>query len=74
MAETESAWTYDKPLSPGWYAVVKCWEPSEGYFPDANFWDGQSWQERQPILQRSPVSFDTQVAARAWADAHDLGM
>ena len=31
------------PNSPGWYAVLICWDMQEGVFPSAAYWDGREW-------------------------------
>ena len=40
-------WQYTgDPPSPGWYAVLVCYDPQEGVFPMGAEWDGSKWKQR----------------------------
>lgn len=62
------------PAESGWYAILVCWDPEEGYFPNADFFDGETWHEYSPrlITYRSPTPFMAKEPAHAWAYTHDL--
>lgn len=60
------------PTEPGWYAVTRCWEPAEGVFPGACFYDGAKWSEASGLFQRSPKTFASEEKAERWAYEHDL--
>ena len=64
-------WLEDDPTEIGWYAVVYCFDPHEGMFPTANYWDGTAWRHRGPIILRSPNTFPDMTTASDWARAHD---
>lgn len=34
------------PKAPGWYAVLICYDPQEGIFPSAAYWDGEKWNRK----------------------------
>jgi hypothetical protein len=37
-------WLYSTtPQSTGWYPVLRCWDPEEGWFPDGGYWTGTMW-------------------------------
>lgn len=59
------------PLGPGWYATCHCWDPAEGVFPGAHYWDGKQWDEDLPFDAFSSVAFATRVEAEEWAHDHD---
>lgn len=64
-------WTWeDKPPVPGWYAVLYCWEPQEGVFTDAAYWNGQVWSQSLPIGGYAGP-FADEAEARAWAAARE---
>jgi hypothetical protein len=40
-------WEFTKePAEPGWYAILICYDPREGIFPDAGYWDGTKWDRK----------------------------
>ncbi len=64
------------PAVDGWFAVIRCWEPEEGMFPDA------VWASKGKVAEAHDGGltldgsghagpFPTEAAARAWAEAHD---
>jgi hypothetical protein len=59
------------PSLAGWYAVLLCWGPNEGYFPEAKYWDG-SWQDDDGSLTCFwPDRFETEKDAKEYADTND---
>jgi hypothetical protein len=71
MSTTPTGWTDgNKPAEPGWYAVVQCWDPEEGLFPDAALWLGDKWAEKTAVVSHAGPFADRQ-AAEDWADEHD---
>ena len=39
-------WDYDNdPTEDGWYAVLVCYDPQEGIFPMAAYWNGR-WEKK----------------------------
>ena len=60
-----------KTLPPGWYSILYCWEPGEGTFPGAAYWNGSKWSDRLPIVEVSSGAFCDEAAARKWADEND---
>jgi hypothetical protein len=78
MSGVEMIWGH--PEEPGWYATVHCWEPHEGAFGGAHYWDGSRWLEDKdgrhtdlPIGHYIPQRFSSLSEAEAFADANDLG-
>lgn len=61
-------WVYDKkPTTPGWYAVLICWDVQEGLIPSTAFWRDGSWVREHPYVAHAGP-FDTSDAAykHAW--------
>lgn len=55
----------------GWYAVTKCWDPEEGFFPASEYWEpGTEWEGS--IFLRSPHTFSNGTSAADWAYDHDI--
>ncbi|NBT33331.1 MAG: hypothetical protein EBT13_15935 [Rhodobacteraceae bacterium] len=45
-------------LSSGWYPVLECCDPQEGFFPGALFYDGTSWRDKtMPVAFVWPLCF-----------------
>ena len=45
-----SEWQYTgNPKDPGWYAVLVCYDESEGVLPSSGYWNGEKWS-RKSIL------------------------
>lgn len=69
------SWSFDdkfKPTAVGWYAALKCWDPEEGLFPDALYWDGAKWlNQTRASYSFMPEVFPTAEEAKAWAYKHD---
>ncbi len=65
-------WNRDDPKPPmsGWYATLHCWDPLEGFFPGAAWWDGEKWSNSLPICEWAGP-FDTEDAADKWAEDND---
>lgn len=41
-------WNYEgQPTEAGWHAVLICYDEQEGIFPDARFWNGETWCSRE---------------------------
>jgi hypothetical protein len=68
MSWTEISPQDHPPLS-GWYAVLRCWEPEEGVFPDAVHWPSDDWDVW--IVRRSPKPFASHGDALDWAYEND---
>jgi hypothetical protein len=65
-------WISDHPpTETGWYATTHCWDPYEGIFPGAHFWNAEWISEGHPIGQRSPMAFTSKAEALEWAYQHD---
>lgn len=46
--------------------------PPEAIIPSAHYWDGKQWQpETSAGIQYWPIVFESEQAARDYADAHD---
>lgn len=76
-AAPTSGWVEGKPSEPGWYATVHGWEPQEGAFPGAHYWDGTAWTEpatKVVILMWMAPAFPSQEEAHRWAYDHDPDM
>ena len=58
-------------LAPGWYALIYCWDPSEGAQVGCAYWDGANWSDRYPIDKVSSQTFVTDDDAWKWAIDHD---
>ena len=57
------------PTAPGWYAVLVCYDPSEGAFPSGAYWDGKKWRIGSIVGCAGP--FANEKSAEEWAYAHD---
>jgi len=72
-----SDWCWDPmPAVDGWFAVIRCWEPEEGMFPDAAWADNGKVAYPHDGGMTTDGSghagpFPTEAAAREWAEAHD---
>lgn len=63
---------YDtKPSSEGWYAVLSCFDPNEGFFPVGDFWDGEKFVSGLPVSNWVDVVFNTEQEAERFAHKHD---
>ena len=60
---------FNKPGEQGWYAVLICYDPQEGVFPSAGYWDGQKWDRK--AVSGFGVKRDTELEAKALAYEHD---
>ncbi|MBK8184835.1 MAG: hypothetical protein IPK63_18910 [Candidatus Competibacteraceae bacterium] len=65
-------WNRDDPTpsDAGWYATLHCWDPSEGFFPGADYWDGETWSDDLPIREWAGP-FETEDYADKWAWDND---
>ena len=65
-------WEYDKnPTQEGWYPVLLCWDPNEGHFPAAAYWDGERWTSG-PVAAFVPMAPCADLKeARDWAYKYD---
>lgn len=66
-------WHSDNPKTAGFYAILFCYDPDEGTFPDSRFWDGKEWDESLPIVWVSSIAFPTKEDAEDWAYENDPG-
>lgn len=57
-----------QPISTGWFPVLVCWSPREGYFADAGYWDGNKFDTSLPITHLIPRNFPNKGAAMAYAE------
>lgn len=67
-------WLYQyNPVEVGWYATLTCWEPLEGRFPGATYWDGTGWKTRRKsaIVAFSSEPLESEELARQWAEDND---
>jgi len=64
-------WVDGSPAELGWYAVLVCYDPHEGYSPSAKRWNGGNGKEWIFVTHRSPDPFASAQDAEAWAYAHD---
>jgi len=60
----------EKPMDPGWYVTVTCWDSNEGGLPGVNFWNGEKFISGEPITSFRKNTFGTGAEARSWLDAH----
>lgn len=69
MKDIFDHWDYDskEPDKKGVYAVLFCWETSEGIFNGSAMWDGQEWSESWPISAFSIEPFEDSKDAEDWA-------
>lgn len=73
VVSSDTELTDGHPTERGWYATVRCWEPEEGMFPSATFWDGERWQpETNATIQYWPKLFGSATEAEHFAYEHDL--
>jgi hypothetical protein len=73
--ETDFVHGENNPIEAGFYAVTRCWEPEEGFFPGSSYWDGTGWDDDgRAILLRSPSPFETKRDAIDWAYENDWEM
>ena len=69
--EAERDWTPGDPSTPGIYAIVVCWDPCEGMFPNVSTWDGARWVRPPGPISFYRGPFATEAEAWAWAEVHD---
>lgn len=53
MSKQAPEWLWAGTRSPtraGWYPILKCWDQSEGMFPDGGYWNGVSWSLVSPTV------------------------
>jgi len=67
---------YDSlPAETGWYPVLICWEPREGFFPDAAYWNGTEFLDEssspRPYSHYINQPCDSFTEAEALADDND---
>lgn len=63
----------DPPAQHGWYATMHSWDPVEGMFPGAHYWDGKQWQPQTSAgILYWPIKFDSEDEAKRYADEHDI--
>ncbi len=59
-------------MKTGWYAILWCFDPDEGFLPGVEFWQEESvgWANilnDSAISHRSPEPFATRSDAQAWS-------
>lgn len=65
----------ESPTEIGWYATLHTWDPMEGFFPDAHYWDGKEWLDRgRASISYWPTVFPSKEEAKNYADEHDPDM
>ncbi len=55
-------------LAEGWYAILFGFEPSEGSFAQALYFDGNEFSESLPILHISSDIFPDEMSAEKWSE------
>ena len=67
----DNFWNYTEgpPDTCGWYAVLICYDPMEGAFPQAAFWDGYTWSRK--AVSAWGASRETSALALELAYEHD---
>jgi hypothetical protein len=50
---------------PGYYATLYSWETYEGGWNEVNYWDGQNWKDRMPVIAFAGP-FETEYKAHEW--------
>ena len=60
-----------KPVEKGWYATLHCWDPQEGFFPGAAFWNGKSFDSGRPISNFVDKVFKNKEDAEKFAYDND---
>lgn len=60
-----------RPITPGWHAILYCWDSAEeGVFDGAGYWNG-GWPHHVPITAFSSHPFLTREAAASWAEKNN---
>lgn len=69
----KNKWDHDAkaPPKPGIYAILYCWEPQEGVFDGAAYWNGKKWDQELPIGAFSFQPFKTIKEAEEWAERNN---
>jgi hypothetical protein len=62
----------NSPSETGWYPTITCWEPEEGMFPGAHYWDGSDWRDGKHVIGFWPKRFDREQDAEEYARYNDL--
>lgn len=57
------------PSQNGWYSILQCHDPHEGFFPMASYWDGKKWNK--PNVSQFGDKCDTEEEAEKLAEKHD---
>ena len=65
-------YTEQKPDKEGFYAIMYCFGPTEGFLPDSDYWDGKKWDSNLPVCLFSSQIFDDYEAAGQWANDNDI--
>lgn len=63
--------THDHNLVEGWYAIHYGWDPEEGSFVQALYFDGKVFSENLPVIDISNTDFENEHLAGLWADNND---
>jgi len=58
------------PVTPGWYAVLRCWDAQEGIFTGAAYYGESGWPGYEVVAYMEPVQ-KSQLAAIAYASDND---
>lgn len=69
-------WEYDfvaASLTPGFYPVLVCWDPTEGFIPTGGNWNGKEWLDFLPVALVNTTRCETWREARELACKHDPG-
>jgi hypothetical protein len=64
-------WDYTgDPTEPGWYPVLVCYDPREGFFPRAACWSGEEWSTTD-VCAFIDERFSSALEAEQLADYND---
>lgn len=70
MSATKLTW--DDPTEVGWYATIQTWDPMEGMFPGAHYWDSKEWLDKgRASISYWPIVFASKEEAEKYARDHD---
>ena len=59
-------------LKKGWYAIHWGFDPQEGSFIEAAYYDGNTFDSDLPVIQASSEPFNEESKALEWAEANDI--
>jgi len=65
-----SFWWEEQPTISGWYPILICYDPHEGFFPHGAYWNGSEW-DRNAVSHWLPTQAKDQESANDEAYKHD---